>query len=371
MKRLIVVLCVLAMTVSLVAGCTAENAGTTSSPQESVASSTTSTAPDASTETSVAPAEAYTVGFSNYSLGNSWRVQMQYELQAAADQYIADGVMDQLIITNSNGDIAKQISDVKDLITKKVDAILISAASADALAPVCEEAIAAGIVVVDFDNVVNSEKLTSTVAVDQLDFGRVGGQWLVDKLGGTGNIVVLNGMAGTSVSADRYAGAKEIFDKNPGIKIIAEANADWDYAKGKTAMEGFLSAYPEIDGVWTQGGAMTLAALDAFIAAGRPLVPMAGEAYNGLLKVWKDKHDEGFDTICPCMPTYISVSALDVAIKALNGESVDAEEMIELPVVEWDSIDQYLKADLPDSFWPITKMNDDQIATMYEENPIQ
>ena len=364
----IIMLSILLVFTIILTGCTTPQVSPAASTSQQIANTPASAA---STETSTAPTKKFTVGFSNYSLGNSWRVQMQYELQAAADKYIADGVMDQLIITNANDDIAKQIADVKDLITKKVDAILISAASADALAPVCEEAIDKGIKVVCFDNIVNSDKLTCTVQVDQKDFGTIGGQWLVDKLGGKGNIVVLNGIAGTSVNNDRYAGAKAVFDKNTGIKILAEANADWDYAKGKAAVEGFLAAYPQIDGVWTQGGAMTLAALDAFKEAKRPLVPMAGEAYNGLLKEWKAEHANGFDTICPCMPTYLSSSALDIAIQSLQGQTVDKVVTVKLPVVDWDHIDQYLKPDLPDSFWPITKMNDAQIAKMYQENPIK
>ena len=70
------------------------------------------------------------------------------------------------------------------------------------------------------------------------------------------------------------------------IEVLGSANASWDYAQGKAAVESMLSAYPEIDGVWSQGGAMTQGAIDAFIAAGRDLVPMTSEGNNGALKAW-------------------------------------------------------------------------------------
>ena len=71
--------------------------------------------------------EGFVVGLSNFSLGNSWRVQMVEEAKYAASQH-KDRVK-KLIVTEADGDISKQISDIEDLISKKVDAILITAIS--------------------------------------------------------------------------------------------------------------------------------------------------------------------------------------------------------------------------------------------------
>ncbi len=71
-----------------------------------------------------------------------------------------------------------------------------------------------------------------------------------------------------SVSNDRWQGAEEVFSQYPDIEIVGEAYGEWDYAKGKAATESLLSANPEIDAVWSQGGAMTQGAVDAFVAAG-------------------------------------------------------------------------------------------------------
>ena len=79
-----------------------------------------------------------------------------------------------------------------------------------------------------------------------------------------------------------------------------------------------LSAYPEIDGVWSQGGAMTQGAIDAFIAAGRDLVPMTSEGNNGAIRAWIENKDKGLSCIAPSNPTYTSAEALRVVIKALT-----------------------------------------------------
>jgi ribose transport system substrate-binding protein len=312
--------------------------------------------------------KGYVIGFSNFGVGNSWRVQMEAEFKADADNLKSQGIISNYYMTDSNGDIAKQISDVKDLITKKVNAIVITAASPSALSPVCEQAEKAGIKVVSFDNIVNTNKITAKVDIDEVAFGTVGAQWLATKLNGKGNIIVLNGTSGTATNDARYKGAKDVFAKYPNIKVLGNAYAAWDYAQGKTATESFLSAYPKIDGVWSQGGAMTQGALDAFKAAGRPLVPMSGEANNGLLKEWQANLKSGFDSIAPCCPTYVSASALDTAIQALQGKTVKLTTVITLPTITDANLSQYVRTDLPDSFWNITKLTTDQISALYKNS---
>ena len=310
--------------------------------------------------------DGYVIGFSNFGVGNSWRVQMEAEFRARADQLVQEGVIKEYFMTDSNGDIEKQIADIKGFIEKGCDATIITAASPDTLSPVCEEAMAAGIVVISFDNYVTTDNITAKVGIDEIEFGKRGAQWLVDQLGGSGNIIVLNGIEGTGVNTMRNDGAMSVFAEYPGIIILDDVNAGWDYDQAKTAVEGFLSVYPLIDGVWSQGGAMTQAALDAFIAAGRPLVPMSGEANNGLLKAWKENLENGFNSIAPCSPTSMSADALDTAIKALNGKIVHLNTIISLPVITSDTLDDYVRMDLPDSFWNYTILTSEQIDALYK-----
>ena len=318
----------------------------------------------ASSET--AGGEGYVVALCNYSIGNSWRAQMEQEFVAEAEKLKAEGVVSEYYITNSNEDINKQISDMQDLITKKVDAIVITAASPTALAPVVEEATEAGIKVVSFDNVVETEEQVATVGIDEKEFGRIGAEWLVDKLDGKGQIVVLNGIAGPATDSLRWGGAEEVFKQYPDIEILGSANASWDYAQGKAAMESMLSAYPEIDGVWSQGGAMTQGAIDAFIAAGRDLVPMTSEGNNGAIRAWIENKDKGLSCIAPSNPTYTSAEALRVVIKALNGEDIPGNVVMDIETVTEENVDQYYRSDMPDSFWVLTELDDATLQKLYK-----
>jgi ribose transport system substrate-binding protein len=310
----------------------------------------------------------FTVGFSNFSVGNTYRVQFTEVLRQEYMKLKQQGVMDNLIITNSNLDINKQIADLKDLITQKVDAILVSAQSPTALNPVLEDAIDKGIVVVAFNSYPSTDKITCKVVDDEVLFGKIDGEWLGKALNGKGNIIILSGIAGNDVNDNRYHGAMNELSKYPDIKVLGEAYAEWDYAKGKVATENMLAAYPQIDGVFSQGGAMTQGAIDAFIEAGRPLVPMTGESNNGFLKEWKKyMGKDKFDSVGPVTSDSVSATALDTAIKALKGESVPKVIKLTRDVITSQTIDKYLKPNLPDSLVCPSILPDDIIKQLFSK----
>lgn len=309
----------------------------------------------------------FVIGLSNFSLGNSWRVQMVEEAKYAATQH-AD-LVKELIVTEAEDDISKQISDIEDLIVKNVDAILITAASPQALIPVVNKAISAGIVVVDFDNLVYTDNVTAHVIVDQKEFGRVQGEWLVEEIGGAGKIIAFNGMKGTAISAERFEGAKSIFDQYPEIEIVQEVYADWDYAKAKRAMESLLAAYPEIDGIWSQGGAMSEAVVEAYLERGMEPPPTTGEDGNGFLKLWAELREGAypdFDSIATSMPTWCSAKALEVALNALTGKPYEKETFIPIPTITSENLSEYVKPDLPDSYWCNSQLPEDIVKKMFE-----
>lgn len=307
----------------------------------------------------------YTVALVNYGLGNTWRTQMQAEFIQQAEEYIEQGILKEYYITNADGDAAQEVSDFEDMINKGVDAICVTAASPDGMIDVVDEAMEEGIKVINFDNCVNTDNVTATIAIDNTEFGRVCAKYMVEKLNGKGKIVVLNGTAGVTSSEERTAGMHEILDKYPEIEILGEAYADWDYAAGKSAMESFLSAYPEIDGVLSQGGAMTQGAVEAFQAAGRDLVPMTCEANNGILRIWKENLENGFSSVAPISPTNTGAMALRTAIAALQGEEYEENQIVNLDPITDETLDDYYREDMPDGYWAPCELTEEKLAELY------
>ncbi|MGE5589156.1 MAG: ABC transporter substrate-binding protein [Bacillota bacterium] len=306
----------------------------------------------------------FLIGYDIYFVGNTWSVQMMQEFKGAAERH-ADEV--DVIYTESEGKVDKQIANVEDMIAKKVDAIVITPNSPTAIAPVLEKAADAGIKVILCAAKADTDKYTALVTVNDVDFGKAGAEWLVKKLNGKGNIIALNGIAGISVSDERWQGAKSVFDQYPDIKVVGEQAADWDYAKAKAATASLLAANPKIDGVWSQGGEMTLGAIEAFQAANRPLVPMTAEDNNGFLKKWKELQPNGFSAVAASKPTWLSAESLEVALKALKGEPITKDNYLPAPTITDENLDQFVRPDLPDSFWTQTKLTDDQIKALFQK----
>ncbi len=92
-------------------------------------------------------------------------------------------------------------------------------------------------------------------------------------MGGSGSVIALHGVAGNPTSEGRWDAAKAVLDE-AGIEVVGEANADWDLAQGRAAAADLLAAHPDVTGIYSQGGAMSLGALQALEAAGRD--PLAG-----------------------------------------------------------------------------------------------
>lgn len=305
----------------------------------------------------------YKIGVSNFSVLNSWRVQMIAEIEAEA---LRQGdVIEEIFFTNSNESLSKQIADFEDLIARGCDIIIIDPLSSTALVPVVERAYKLGIVVVDFDSNINTHKIAGHILVDQVEFGRVGGEWLAKELNGKGKIIILNGVKGTLVDKQREDGAMSAFNQYPGIEVLGRAWAHWDYAQGKRATEDFLAAHPQIDGVWSQGGAMTQGAIEAFVAAGRPLIPMAGEDNNGYLRLWKKYQPQGFKGISASMPTYTGAAALGIGLTIIQGRPYFKYTKIPIPTITDIDIDIYFKSDLPDSFWCNTRLPDEAMKELF------
>ena len=311
----------------------------------------------------------WVIGFSNYTLGNSWKQQMEAEYQEAADALVEDGVIDSYVMLNANDDQSKQIADIRDLIMMDVDAICVTAITQDALNDVLEEAEEAGIVVINFDNTVTSENITSKISCSDYELGITCGEWMGEKLGETGGkVVVLDGIAGSSTSENRHKGMLEGLEKTcPKAEVLTTVACDFDYATAKTAMEDIVAAYPEIDGVLSQGGSMTQAALEVFLANGRKLVPMTGEASNGFLRAWAAQIDNGFQSMAFVAPSYMSVKALNVAVNALNGADVEKEYTVSEPPVTNDTIEKYYRKDLSDSFWVFSTLSEKKKVELFGE----
>jgi ribose transport system substrate-binding protein len=278
---------------------------------------------------SPALAKEYRLAVSNSYIGNEWRVEMINFMQSYVAKNLEGKVA--LSVNNAGTDAQKQIAAITDMIADKVDAILINPVSDTALNPVIEEACKQGILVVSFDQPVKAP-CAYNVAVDYVKISEIHAQWMVDTLGGKGNVLINRGVSGFPADTDLYQGVRNVLDKNPDIKIVGEVYGKWDNAVSQQEITKALTAHPEVDGIINQYG--TFGALQALINMQHPLIPMTGQGENGWRIAMLQMKDKGLKGVSAGDPSVIGAYAIKIAYQILEGNPPKEKRIpVEVPVV--------------------------------------
>lgn len=296
------------------------------------------------------------VGWSTIYTTPSWMTETQNEIEAEVERLTEMGATIDFQVFDANGDTATQIAQIQTMIDQQYDICLLIAGSATALDQVVESAHNAGVIVVNWDSEVTTDQLTAKINTDQLKWGNMTAQWLVDQIGGSGPILAINGPAGISVSEARWAGAKEVFDANPDVEIVGTANIEYNEAPALTEMESLLAAHPDVVGIWCQAGAHASAALKTMQSMGMSFVPMTGENYNAYLLQWCDLLEQGFTSFATAQVNYMAVIALDLAIMAKQGEAVPSRVEVPLPEITDDNVCEWADSSLPEDWYSIPEV---------------
>ena len=185
------------------------------------------------------------VGITVGSLGNPYFVTITKGAEAKAKQ-INPGV--KVTAVSADYDMNKQFTQIDNFISAHVDLILLNAADPKAIEPAVKKARAAGIVVIAVD--VAAAGADATVQTNNVQAGELSCDFIAKKLKGKGNVIIENGPPVSAV-VDRVKGCKSVFAKEPGIKILSDdQDAKGSREGGMNAMQGYLTRFPKIDGLF-------------------------------------------------------------------------------------------------------------------------
>jgi ribose transport system substrate-binding protein len=204
-----------------------------------------------------------TIGMTVPSLQFPFFVIMKSDAEAAAAKLGA-----KLVFVDAQNDSAKQAAAVEGFVAQKVNAILISPMTVDSLVPAIEAAVKAGIPVATVDRKANTDAVLVHVGADNVEGGRAAARFIVQKLGGKGSVIELEGTPGASPAIDRKKGFDEVIAQNPGIKILVSQTAQFDRAQGHDVMENLMQSYPKFDAVFGANDEMIIGAIEAMSSAG-------------------------------------------------------------------------------------------------------
>src|SRR5580658_1284033 len=169
----------------------------------------------------------YRIALANGFIANTWRIQMIKTAKAYAEQPEVKAKLKEFKVVSTGEDVAAQIAAINNFIDSGFDAIVVNAQNPSAFKPVIKRANDAGVVLVAFDNILDSEDAIN-VDVDQKGLGVYWAQWLDKHLPNGGKILEIRGVSGTSVDRDRHDGIHETLDKTGKKWDIIEVFGKWD-----------------------------------------------------------------------------------------------------------------------------------------------
>lgn len=262
------------------------------------------------------------IGFSQGTLNHPWRVAMVEGNKKYAEEHYKDV---ELVVTDGQNDSAKQVADVESLIARGVKVLMISPLTSDALTPVVQQALDAGIKVVTMDRKVNVP-VTVHVGALNLPIGESAGKFLVKALDNKGKVIELQGTGGASATVDRHDGFMKGIEGS-GLEVVASQNCDYLRENAVKFMEDQLQRFGpgEIQAVYAHNDEMALGAIQALEAANR-----LGE----VKVVGVDGQNNAFEAIAAGKLAatftypYVAPEGIEIAYKLAKGEKVDAEVIL-------------------------------------------
>lgn len=286
------------------------------------------------------------IGFSQTGFNHPWRVEMIKSAQAE----VARHPNVDLLITDGNVDIRKQNNDVDDLLAQEVDAVVMSPVESAGLAPAALKVMAAGKPLVLLDRDVEVAK-TVFIGQSNITMAKGVGDVMVEMLGGTGNIVELTGLIGSSPAIDRQKGMYEALAAAPEIKVVATGDAEWIRDPAVKLMDDFLVAHPDINAVFSHAEESSWGAQFSIARAGR--------CGDNILHFTHDASNAGFQSVKDGLfaadgnySPFIGDVGVRAALMALQGMEIpDLQDyefegklyrLPDLPVVTAENVDEWL-----------------------------
>jgi galactofuranose transport system substrate-binding protein len=232
--------------------------------------------------------DVYKVGFSQVEMNNPWRIAQTESMQSEAQR-----LGHELVYTEAGGSEAKQISDVDSMIAQRVDLIFLAPRSEKPLAQAVLKAKDAGIPVILLDRDVDheiaepGEDYICFIGSNFIQEGARAAEWLAETMGGTAQIIELEGTTGSSPAIDRQKGFRDYLAGTynpkensgtpaavpeggfPDMVVVASQTGDFARDEGRAVFETLYQANPDANAVYAHNDEMALGAIAALEAQGK------------------------------------------------------------------------------------------------------
>ena len=300
----------------------------------------------------------YRVAIVNGFVGNTWRIQMIKTAKAYAEDPAIKDKISELKVVSTGTDAPAQLGAIEDFINQGFDAIVTIAVSPDGFDRVIRLADRSDVVLVPFDNVLDTDKVMQ-VNEDQLKLGRMWAEFALGELKAkgvtSGKILEVRGLPGNSVDRDRSIGINEVFEADGGDWEMVSVVGNWDDGTTQKVVADAIAVHGQFDAVVGQGGSNGV--IQALKDAGHPWVPVAGESENGYRKAIAQYSDDGLKGISIGQSPGLVAIAMKAAVSALEGNVMPQLISVPLPVATYKDLEdgKNFWSDLPDNFFTVNE----------------
>jgi len=278
------------------------------------------------------------IGFSSRDLSAEYTAK----LSEAIVDYAKTKPGVKLVMVDAQSDVQKQFSQVENFIAQKVDAIILNPCELEASTPAVDRIKAAGIPLVLVNQTTKSAG-DAYIGSNDFEAGRIAMEAIAQKLNGQGGVLMLHGIMGTSAQLQREAGAKEIFAKYPGLKLVDHQTASWDRAKALAITENWIQAHKgKFSAVFAHNDEMAMGALLALERAGlkKDVTVIGIDAIAQALTAVKEGR---LDATVFQDAVGQGKGSVDAALLLAKKQPCPKETMIPFQLITRDNLSQFLK----------------------------
>jgi inositol transport system substrate-binding protein len=278
------------------------------------------------------------IGFSSRDLSAEYTAKLSEAIVAYAQT--KPGV--KVVMVDAQSDVQKQFSQVENFVAQKVDAIILNPCELEASTPAVDYVKKAGIPLVLVNQTTKSAG-DSYIGSNDFEAGRMAMEAIAKKLNGQGGVLMLHGIMGTSAQLQREAGAREVFAKYPGLKLVDHQTASWDRAKAMALTENWIQAHKgKFSAVFAHNDEMAMGALlaleraqlkkDVYVIGIDAIAQALSAVKEGRLDatVFQDAVGQGKGSV-------------DAAIQLAKKQPCAKETMIPFQLVTRENVTQFLK----------------------------
>ncbi|WP_138759428.1 ABC transporter substrate-binding protein [Modestobacter altitudinis] len=253
------------------------------------------------------------------------------ETQSIKDEAAKVGVK-QLLVTNANAQLTKQISDIQDMLNQGAQVLIVAPVNSDGLDPALAAAKAKGVPVLTIDRKVTNASCSDYLAFIGSDFedqGKRAADAMNEATDGKANVAVLLGSSGNNVTDLRTSGFEDqVKAEYPDIKIVASQTGDFDRSKGQSVAEQLLQSNPEIDAIYAENDEMGLGAMQAVLSAGKqPGTDVKIVSIDGTRNAVQAIVDGQYNAVIESNPRFGPL-AFSTLTDFMNGEAIPEDIII-------------------------------------------